>query len=64
VHSQNTTLLIQRLEDAGKQFDMRLYPNKTHAIGGATSRMNVYGLFTRWLNENLRQEPAAMSLQP
>jgi dipeptidyl-peptidase-4 len=53
VHSQNTTQLIQRLQEAGKQFDMRLYPNKTHSIRGGNARENLYGYFTRWLMENL-----------
>ncbi len=53
VHAQNTIQLIQRLEDAGKQFDMRLYPNKTHSIAGARTRVNLYTLFTEWLKENL-----------
>ena len=53
VHSQNTAQLIQRLEEAGKQFDMRLYPNKTHSIRGGNTRENLYGYFTKWLKENL-----------
>jgi dipeptidyl-peptidase-4 len=53
VHSQNTTQLIQRLQEAGKQFDMRLYPNKTHSIRGGNARENLYGYFTKWLMENL-----------
>lgn len=64
VHSQNTTLLVKRLEDAGKQFDMRIYPNKTHAIAGSTTRVNLYRLFTEWLHANLRGEPATVTLQP
>jgi dipeptidyl-peptidase-4 len=53
VHSQQTTQLIVALEEAGKQFDMRLYPNKTHAIAGQTSRVNLYGLFAEWLRDHL-----------
>ena len=53
VHVQNTIQLTQMLEDAGKQFDMRLYPNKTHSIAGGTTRVNLYTLFTEWLRENL-----------
>jgi dipeptidyl-peptidase-4 len=53
VHSQNTTQLIQKLQDAGKQFEMRLYPNKTHSIRGGNTRENLYGYFTEWLKENL-----------
>jgi dipeptidyl-peptidase-4 len=53
VHAQNTIQLIQRLEDAGKQFDMRLYPGKTHSIAGTTTRVNLYSLLTQWLREHL-----------
>lgn len=53
VHAQQTTQLILALEEAGKQFDMRLYPNKTHSIAGGTTRVNLYGLFTEWLYEHL-----------
>ncbi len=53
VHFQNSVRLIERLEAANKQFDMRIYPNKTHAIAGATTRENLYGLFTSWLKKNL-----------
>ncbi len=53
VHVQNTIQLAQRLEDAGKQFDMRLYPNKTHSIAGSETRVNLYTLFTEWLRKNL-----------
>lgn len=53
VHSQNTTRLVNALEEAGKQFDMRIYPNKTHSIAGRTTRVNLYGYFTDWLKKNL-----------
>lgn len=53
VHFQNSVRLVQRLEAAGKQFDMRIYPNKTHALAGGNTRENLYGLFTEWLKRNL-----------
>ncbi|HEU5261325.1 MAG TPA: S9 family peptidase [Gemmatimonadales bacterium] len=53
VHVQNTERLVQRLEAANKQFDMRIYPNKTHSITGGNTRENLYGLFTEWLKKNL-----------
>jgi dipeptidyl-peptidase-4 len=53
VHSQNTLQLIQRLEEARKPFDMRLYPNKTHSIAGTDTRISLYGLFTDWIYRNL-----------
>jgi len=53
VHFQNTIRLVQRLERANKQFDMRIYPNKTHSISGGNTSENVFGLLTEWLQKNL-----------
>ncbi len=53
VHFQNSERLVERLEAANKQFDMRIYPNKTHSIAGGTTRENLYGLFTSWLKAHL-----------
>jgi dipeptidyl-peptidase-4 len=53
VHFQNSLRLVERLEAANKQFDMRIYPNKTHAIAGGTTSENLYGLFTAWLKRAL-----------
>jgi dipeptidyl-peptidase-4 len=53
VHFQNSVRLVERLEAANKQFDMRIYPNKTHAIIGGNARENLYGLFTTWLKKHL-----------
>ncbi len=54
VHAQNTTQLVHALQEAGKQFDMRLYPNKTHSIAGGGTRVNLYNYMTSWLDENLK----------
>ncbi len=53
VHAQNTVQLVDRLENAGKQFDMRIYPNKAHSIAGDRTRVNLYGMFTAWIHEHL-----------
>jgi len=53
VHFQNSVRLVERLEAANRQFEMRIYPNKTHAIAGGNTRENLYGLFTAWLEKNL-----------
>jgi dipeptidyl-peptidase-4 len=53
VHFQNSVRLVERLEAANKQFDMRIYPNRTHAIAGGNTRENLYGLFTAWLKTHL-----------
>ncbi len=53
VHSQNTTLMVEALESAGKQFEMRLYPNKRHGIAGGPTRVNLFGLITEFVMEHL-----------
>ena len=53
VHFQNSIRLVERLEAANKQFGMRIYPNKTHAIAGGNTRENLYELFTTWVKQNL-----------
>jgi dipeptidyl-peptidase-4 len=53
VHFQNTLQLVQRLERANKQFDMRIYPNKTHSISGGNTSENLFGYLTDWLRRNL-----------
>jgi len=53
VHFQNTIRLVQRLEGANKQFDMRIYPNKTHSISGGNTSENLFGYLTDWLRRNL-----------
>jgi len=46
VHMQNTIQMANALVAAGKQFDLLLYPRKTHAIAGPVSHTH---LFTRIL---------------
>ncbi|MBI4409719.1 MAG: S9 family peptidase [Gemmatimonadetes bacterium] len=49
VHFQNTVQLVQALQDAGKQFALMVYPNRTHALGG----VHLYELYTRWIEQRL-----------
>jgi dipeptidyl-peptidase-4 len=53
VHFQNSSQLVQRLIRANRQFDMRIYPNRTHSISGGNTSENLYGLFTDWIRKNL-----------
>jgi dipeptidyl-peptidase-4 len=52
VHMQNTMQMISAFIEAGKQFDLLLYPRKTHAISGAAARIH---LFTR-IRDHFRHE--------
>jgi dipeptidyl-peptidase-4 len=53
VHFQNTIQLVHHLEQAGKQFDMRIYPGQRHGFSGVATRLNQYELFTEWLRRKL-----------
>ena len=53
VHFQNTIQLVHYLEQAGKQFDMRIYPGQRHGFRGTATRVNQYELFTEWLKRKL-----------
>ena len=55
VHFQNSAEMVDQLENAGKQFDFRIYPNKNHSIYDATgqTRLNLYQLMTQFILEKL-----------
>jgi len=52
VHMQNTMQMINAFIASGKQFDLQLYPRKTHGIAGPGTRVH---LFTR-IREHFRRE--------
>ncbi|MGB9255113.1 MAG: DPP IV N-terminal domain-containing protein, partial [Candidatus Korobacteraceae bacterium] len=54
VHFQGTELLINRLVELGKPFDMMDYPNRTHSISeGPGTSYHIYSLIARYLEENV-----------
>ncbi len=42
VHMQNTIQMVNALINAGKQFQLMLYPQKTHGIGGLAARVHLF----------------------
>ncbi len=53
VHYQNTLYYANGLIEAGKLFDMQIYPNKNHSLLGETTRLHLYHRLTRFLEDNL-----------
>jgi len=53
VHFQNSMYYVKALEDAGKQFDMQVYPDKNHSILGTKTRFHLYIRIIDFLNKNL-----------
>jgi dipeptidyl-peptidase-4 len=58
VHYQGVEALINKLVEYNKHFTMMAYPNRSHGIfeGPGTTR-HLYGLLTRYLQENLPAGP-------
>ena len=53
VHVQNTMLYVARLVEAGKQFEMQIYPDKNHSILGKQTRRHLYTRKCDFLFHNL-----------
>lgn len=54
VHYQGTEVLINKLIELNKPFQMMAYPNRTHSISeGDGTTIHLYSLLTRYLNEKL-----------
>jgi len=53
VHYQNTMELVNALVDANKQFDLFIYPNRAHGIGGGNTRLHLYTKMTDFIMGNL-----------
>ena len=60
VHFQGTELLVNRLIELGKPFDMMEYPNRTHEISeGPGTSVHIYRLIARYFLEHLQPRDRA-----
>jgi dipeptidyl-peptidase-4 len=46
--------MVQALIDAGKPYDLLLYPGKTHGIYGTTARVHLFRSIEEYLEKNLK----------
>ncbi len=53
VHIQNTERLIDALIEAGKPYDLRIYPGQTHGVSAPKDRLHVFQSIERFLDEHL-----------
>ena len=54
VHFQGTELLINKLVELGRPFDMMDYPNRTHALSeGKGTQFHVYSTLARYIEEHV-----------
>ncbi|MGA2966622.1 MAG: DPP IV N-terminal domain-containing protein [Terriglobales bacterium] len=54
VHFQNTIQMTDALIEAGKQFRLMVYPNKTHGIGGTATRRQLFHMMEDFWNRELK----------
>lgn len=58
VHYQNTEALVDELVKYNKQFQLMVYPNRSHGIfEGEGTRKHLYSLLTGFLEENMPPGP-------
>jgi dipeptidyl-peptidase-4 len=58
VHPQNTFQFTKALIDAGKRFDLKIYPPGAHGVAyDMGSQIHLYREYLYWLNENLKGTP-------
>ena len=53
VHPQNTLKMMNELIENRKQFDLMLYPNKTHGISGTDHNVHLYTMIYEYLERHL-----------
>lgn len=53
VHFQNSVEMVSALQQANKQFDLMMYPDRNHGIYGGNTRLHLYNLMTNYVKENL-----------
>jgi dipeptidyl-peptidase-4 len=58
VHFQNSVQMINALITAGKQFQLMIYPNKTHSIAGSDARDHLFHMIQDHFERELKQDAA------
>jgi dipeptidyl-peptidase-4 len=54
VHFQNSIQMINALINAGKQFRLMIYPNKTHSIAGKDARVHLFNMIVDHFERELK----------
>ncbi len=54
VHFQNSIQMINALINAGKQFRLMIYPNKTHSISGKDARVHLFTMIEEHFERELK----------
>jgi len=56
VHFQNSIQMINALINAGKQFRLMIYPNKTHSIAGKDARVHLFTMIEEHFEGELKNQ--------
>ena len=56
-HFQSCERLVNKLVEHNKHFSAMFYPNRTHSLRSGNTRRHLYGLLTRYLEENMPPGP-------
>ena len=56
VHFQNSIQIINALINAGKQFRLMIYPNKTHSIAGKDARVHLFTMIEEHFERELKNQ--------
>ena len=56
VHFQNSVQMVNRLQDANKQFHFMMYPKRDHGISGGSTRLHLFTKLTHFLEEHLVED--------
>ena len=54
VHFQNSVQMVNALINAGKQFRLMIYPNKTHSIAGKDARVHLFTMILDHFERELK----------
>ena len=54
VHFQNSIALVEKMNQARKQYDFYAYPDRAHGIGGLSNRFHLFQKMTEFLDEKLK----------
>ena len=53
VHMQNTIQMVNQFINSGKQFELMMYPRKTHGIAGQAARTHLFHLIENHFEQTL-----------
>lgn len=53
VHIQNTVQFLDALIEAGKNYDLMVYPRKTHSLRGSKTREHLFRALADYLKKHL-----------